>query len=184
MRYRLSLCLAVLVGILVSPLLAGVATQEPVTKETVTGVTNFAQIESTVACAGATSGEAMPELKEMGFASVFNLRLETEPGANVAEAASAARAAGLNYIHLPFSGQSPDPAVADRFVAEIAKPENQPAFIHCAGGNRAAVMWLIKRLVVDGWETERAVAEATALGMRSEALRQFAIDYAAGRERP
>jgi hypothetical protein len=38
--------------------------------------------------------------------------------------------------------------------------------------------WLIKRLVVDGWDEERATAEASALGQRSDALRQFAIEYA------
>jgi uncharacterized protein (TIGR01244 family) len=155
---------------------------QQVEKPTVAGVTNFATVESTVACAGATTGEAMPALKAMGFASVFNLRLASESGANVDEAAAAARAASLNYIHLPFNGQSPDPAVADRFVAEISKPENQPAFIHCAGGNRAAVMWLVKRLVVDGWDVDRATAEATALGMRSDALRAFAVEYASSRK--
>jgi hypothetical protein len=39
-------------------------------------------------------------------------------------------------------------------------------------------MWLIKRLAVDHWEVDRAVTEATALGMTSQPLRQFAIDYA------
>ena len=40
-------------------------------------------------------------------------------------------------------------------------------------------MWLIKRLVVDKWDANRAAEEATALGMTSPVLKQFAIDYAA-----
>jgi hypothetical protein len=39
-------------------------------------------------------------------------------------------------------------------------------------------MWLIKRVVVDGWDLERATAEATAIGLTHEALKQFAINYA------
>jgi hypothetical protein len=42
-------------------------------------------------------------------------------------------------------------------------------------------MWLIKRLVVDRWDVERATKEATALGQTSDALRQFAIEYAQSR---
>ena len=37
---------------------------------------------------------------------------------------------------------------------------------------------MIKRLVVDHWDVDRASKEATALGMTSAALKQFAIDYA------
>ena len=79
------------------------------------------------------------------------------------------------------SVQAPEAAAADRFLAEIAKPENQPAFIHCGGGGRAATMWFIKRMVVDKWEVERASAEATALGMTSATLKQWAIGYAKGK---
>ena len=50
------------------------------------------------------------------------------------------------------------------------------------GGNRAATMWLIKRLVVDKWDEERAVKEAAALGQSSEALRKWALEYAAKRK--
>jgi len=39
-------------------------------------------------------------------------------------------------------------------------------------------MWLIKRLVVDHCNVERATQEAAALGLTNAALKQFAIDYA------
>ena len=150
---------------------------QQVTTEELNGVRNFKRLETTVACAGATSAEAMPAIKKMGFASVVNLRLASEAGADVEGAAAAAKAANLNYIHIPFSFQTPETAAADRFLAEIAKPANQPAFIHCGGGGRAATMWFIKRMVVDKWDVERASVEATALGMNNATLRQWAIDY-------
>jgi len=155
---------------------AGIQAQQ-VTTEEVNGVRNFKRLETTVACAGATSAEAMPAIKKMGFASVVNLRLASEAGADVEGAAAAAKAADLNYVHIPFSFQTPETAAADRFLAEIAKPANQPAFIHCGGGGRAATMWFIKRLVVDKWDVERASTEATALGMNNATLKQWAIEY-------
>src|SRR5471030_1018559 len=125
------------------------ASAQQVTKQTVPGVTNFAKLETTVACGGATTSEAVPELKKMGFASIINLRLPSEPGADVDKEAAAAKAVGINFYNIPFSGQSPDPKVADQFLATVTAKKNEPAYIHCAAGNRAGAMWMIKRLVVD-----------------------------------
>src|SRR5262245_8752376 len=87
---------------------------QQVAKQTVPGVTNFARLETTVACGGATKPEAVPELKKMGFSSIINLRLPTEAGAMVEEEGAAAKAAGISYFNIPFNGQQPDPAVATR----------------------------------------------------------------------
>jgi uncharacterized protein (TIGR01244 family) len=154
------------------------ASAQQVTKQTVPGVTNFAKLETTIACGGATTPEAVPELKKMGYASIVNMRLANESGANVEGEGEAAKAAGIKYFHIPFSGASPDPAVADQFLKTITAPENNPAYIHCASGNRVSAMWMIKRMVVDHWDADKAYAEANALGLTSPALKQFAIDYA------
>src|SRR5271168_5138200 len=112
------------------------AGQSPVRKSTVEGITNFAQVETTVACAGAVKPTSVAGIKKMGFASIINLRLASEPGADIDAEAAAAKAADINFVHLPFNGNAPDPAVADRFIKTITEPGNQPAFIHCASGNR------------------------------------------------
>ena len=159
------------------------AAAQQISKPTVPGAANFARLETTVACGGATTPEAVPEIKKMGFASIINLRLPTEAGANVDGEAAAAKTAGIKFYSIPFSGQSPDPAVADKFLATITAPGNEPAYIHCAAGNRAGAMWMIKRLAVDHWDTERAYTEAAALGLTSPALKQFAIVYAQSHKR-
>jgi uncharacterized protein (TIGR01244 family) len=154
-----------------------------VTKETVPGVTNFAKLDTTIACAGATTPSAVAEVKKLGYASIINLRLPSEAGANLEEEAAAAKAAGIRYVHLPVNSASPDPAIVDGFLKAVTDPANQPAFIHCASGNRAAALWMVKRLLVDGWDADRASAEATSLGMTSAALKQFALDYAAAHKK-
>ena len=53
-----------------------------------------------------------------------------------------------------------DPAVVDQFLKTITQAGNQPAFIHCASGNRAAGMWFVKRVLVDKWDLDKAGAEA------------------------
>jgi uncharacterized protein (TIGR01244 family) len=148
-----------------------------VKKSNVEGITNFAQVETTVACAGAVKPGSVANIKKMGFASIVNLRLATEQGADIDEEAAAAKTAGITFIHLPFNGGMPDPAVADKFVKIVTDPSNTPAFIHCASGNRAAALWMIKRVLVDKWDNDRAIEEATALGLTSPALKTFALDY-------
>jgi uncharacterized protein (TIGR01244 family) len=151
---------------------------QQVTAENVEGVTHFRRLSTTVACGGATSPAAVAAIKKMGFVADINFRLPSEPGANVEGEGAAARAAGLRYYNIPFDGEHPSDAAVDKFLAVITRPGNQPAYIHCSGGNRASTMWFIKRMVVDHWSEDRAFEEATALGMTSPALKAFAIAYA------
>jgi len=171
MRQRFAILAAVTIGTFV------VAAQSQVKKSTVEGITNFAQVETTVACAGAVSPSSVAGIKKMGFASIINLRLDNEKGADVDAEAAAAKAAGVTFVHLPLDGTAPDPAVADRFLKIITDPGNQPAFIHCASGNRAAAMWLIKRVLIDKWDNDRALEEAGQLGSISPVMKTFALDY-------
>ena len=150
---------------------------QQVTKQQVAGITNFARVETTIACGGATTPEALSEIKKMGFKAVFNMRQASEAGADIPKEEATAKDVGLNFIHIPYNTQAPEPGVADKFLAEIQKPGNQPAYIHCAGGSRAAGMWLIKRVLVDKWDMERATKEATDLGLANDRVKQYAVDY-------
>ena len=156
---------------------ATLAVAQPVKKSTVPGVSNFAQVETTIACAGATTPEGVAEIKKMGFNSVINLRVATENGAKIDQEAAAAKAAGINFVHLPFNENAPDMAIIDQFLKAVTDPKNQPAFIHCASGNRAAMMWFIKRVLVDKWDEARASEEATQLGMVKASLKTLALGY-------
>src|ERR1700681_2031924 len=138
------------VAVMLAGATAAAVHAQQVTKEAVPGITNFARVQTTVACAGAVEASAVPDIKKLGFASIINLRQASEQGANVEGEGEAAKAVGLNYFSIPFNAAAPDPSLVPTFLAAVTKPANQPAFIHCAGGGRAASMWLIKRMKVDG----------------------------------
>jgi len=106
------------------------AASAQVVRQEVPGIRNFAKVESTVACAGAITPTAITEIKKMGYASIINLRLPTEEGADIDGNIAAAKAAGIPYYHIPFNGAMPDPAVVDTFLKTITAPGVQPAFIH------------------------------------------------------
>jgi len=160
-----------------------VQAQENVVREDVDGIVNFDLIPTTVACAGAITPDSDADIKDLGFASIINLRQASEEGANVEAEAAAAAAVGIHYVHLPFGGPDLDPGVADRFLETITGPNTEPAFIHCAGGGRAAMMWFIKRVVVDQWDVDTAMQEAEALGLSPQSrLREFALDYVSNKQ--
>jgi len=125
MRFLRPLMLAMIV----MGVLAGGADAQ-VVRENVPGIRNFAKVESTVACAGAITADAIPAIKQMGYNAIVNLRLASEEGANVPEHTVAALAAGIAYYHIPFSGANPDPAAVDQFLNVMTTPGVAPAFVH------------------------------------------------------
>jgi uncharacterized protein (TIGR01244 family) len=159
------------------------APRAQVTKETLPGVTNYAHVQTTVACAGATTPAGVAEIKRLGYKSVINLREASEQGADIDGEAAAAKEAGINFVHLPFNTRSPEPTLVDNFLKAVTDPANEPAFIHCASGNRAAALWAIKRVAVDNWDVDRAMAEAADLGLSSAPLKTFVLDNIQARKK-
>lgn len=153
------------------------------TKQERAGIVNFTKVDAVVACGGATETSALDGLAKDGFKSVINLRLATEPNANIELNAAHARSLGLNYIHIPFNGQQPDPKAVDQFLAAIANKANQPVYVHCGSASRVGAVWLVKRVLQDGWTIEKATEEAKLIGLRSEALEKFALGYIAAHQK-
>jgi uncharacterized protein (TIGR01244 family) len=164
-------------GALAFVMLVNVAVSgQEVTRKQIPGISTFAQVDTTIACGGATTPAAIREIARMGFKSVVNLRLANEPGAMVEEEGAEVRAAGMKYVHLPFDRESPDPRLIDNFIAAVTAPASTPAYVHCAAGGRAAALWMIKRVKADGWTEARALTEADALGL-NDRFRPFALNY-------
>ncbi len=148
-----------------------------VKKSEMPGIRNYSRVDATVGCGGAVDPSAMSALKKEGYVSVINLRLPNEEGANIDAGRAAAQSAGLKYIHLPFNAASPDPKVVSDFLSAVADKSNQPVFIHCGSANRVGAVWMIKRVLQDGWPVDRAQTEAEAIGLQNPQLVAFANSY-------
>jgi uncharacterized protein (TIGR01244 family) len=166
--------------VLIVALAAPLAAQE---KQERPGITNFTRVDAVIACGGATETSALPALKQDGFTSVVNLRVANEPGANVEENKAEAEKVRLKYFHLPFQANAPDPTLVDRFLSTVSDKANQPVYIHCGSANRVSAVWMIKRVLQDGWPTEKALTEAKAIGLTSAPLEKFALDYIASHKK-
>ena len=79
--------------------------------------------------------------KAQGFVKLINNRPDGEvPGQPTsAEMEAAARAAGLDYVHIPFVGR-PTPEQADA-VAREAESAGGPVLAFCRSGTRSITAW-------------------------------------------
>jgi uncharacterized protein (TIGR01244 family) len=146
-------------------------------KEPVAGANNYRRIDANFASGGATTAEAFAELKRLGFRYVVNLRTAAEEGADIEGEGETVRKAGMAYLSLPFDLAKPDDVVVTRFLDLAKNQANLPMYVHCRAGHRVSAFLLIKRVQVDGWTTEKALAEWDALGLNNPRLRDYALAY-------
>ena len=147
-------------------LVAGIATAgsaQTIQRLTIAGINNVWRVDDTVWTGGTiTSREmAVPELKRRGVRSVINLA----GGADAEAERTAVEGAGMKYFLFPIDPMALDRAPVDPLLKAMNDRANFPIFVHSGAGHRAAAALMLKRVLVDGWDVERAGIEAASAGM-------------------
>jgi uncharacterized protein (TIGR01244 family) len=139
-------------------------------------IRNFVRVNNEF-CTGAQPRlEHLEMLKAEGVKAILNLRPPSEHRADEEEAK--AKELGLRYFNIPFVFGDPKDEQATEFLKITDDLENRPAFIHCAAGIRVGALWMIRRVLRDGWTVEKAAQEAEKIGLReSPHLKEFACKY-------
>src|SRR6266545_2698535 len=126
-------------------------------REDFPGLKDYFPIDGTASNGGQFQSRDLvtTELAKRGFKSVIDVA-----GGSEAQAEGAAvRAAGLKYFLLTIDrAGSPgeyDPAKVEPVLKAMTDPANQPVYLHSGNGDRTAMLWMIKRVVVDGWSVSR-----------------------------
>jgi protein tyrosine phosphatase (PTP) superfamily phosphohydrolase (DUF442 family) len=132
-------------------------------KVAIPGINNFWVVDNSVSTGGTiTSREmAVPALKRRGIRTVINLA----GGADADAERSAVESAGMKYLLYPIDPMALDRAPVDDILKALNDRANFPIFIHSGAGHRAAAALMIKRVMVDGWDIEKAGIEAASAGM-------------------
>lgn len=133
-------------------------------------------LEENFATGGQPSVTAYAKLAASGFHSVLNLRTAQED-VNLKEEKNAVEKAGMRYINIPIVSTAPTSGQVTEFLAAVQDKSLQPIMIHCASANRVGALWMIYRVLGQGWPLEKALQEATRIGLTSSTLKRFAIDY-------
>ena len=154
-----------------APLIAGAAGSGTGVDE----IDFYHRVNDRVAVGGQPTPAQVVALAQAGFRAIIDLREESEAGAK--PEAEAAKDAGVRYIPLPVSKTSPTDEQVEQFLRVTDDADIYPVFIHCVTANRAATLWMIRRVLRDGRSLEEAEKEAAEVGLTSEALRKSAREY-------
>jgi len=138
-------------------------------------IDHFYRINDRVAIGGQPTPEQIVELSHDGYNGVVNLREEME--FNDGPQARAAREWGMTFVRVPVSREAPTDASVEKFLAATDDKGVYPVYIYCGSGNRAAALWMIRRVVRDGWTIANAEAEASRAGLAAAKMLDFAREY-------
>jgi uncharacterized protein (TIGR01244 family) len=139
-------------------------------------IDRFFRISDRVALGGQPTPEQVTALSDEGFNAIINLREDAE--FNDGPQSHAARNAGMQFVRIPVSRENPSDAAVEKFLTATDDKALYPIYIYCAEGNRAEALWMIRRVVRDGWTVANAEAEATRAGLPEGKMLDFARDYA------
>lgn len=140
------------------------------------GIRNFLRVNEEFCTGGQPRVEHYEALKAMGVRAVINLRQPSEHRAE--EERELVEKLGMKYVNIPVIYGNPQEAEAKEFLKVTDDPANRPAFIHCTAAIRVGAFWMIRRVLRDGWDMEKAQEEATRIGLREAPhLVEFARKY-------
>jgi uncharacterized protein (TIGR01244 family) len=111
-------------------------------------------------------------LIEDGFDAVINMRSDPE---RAAEQGENARQAGLSYTHLNLPAYELEPEHIQQFEDVIAQMKDQKVLIHCRTGSRVGLIWMLHRMLNEGWTQEAAEEELVEAGYDEDDLDTFAF---------
>ncbi|HVO96398.1 MAG TPA: sulfur transferase domain-containing protein [Terriglobales bacterium] len=128
-------------------------------------------------------GNAYAKAAANGFRSVLSLRTANE-GLDLARERALVEKNKLRFFNIPVVSSAPRAEQADEFLKLTRDQANHPMLVTCASANRVGAFMMILRVVDQGWSEEKALEEATRIGLSSAALKQFAQNYIASRKAP
>ncbi|MBL8920509.1 MAG: dual specificity protein phosphatase family protein [Myxococcaceae bacterium] len=121
------------------------------------------------------------KLKQQGVKSLIDLTLEGTKDL------TEGRKAGLAVLNIGIlDNNAPTTDEMKRFLDFATEPKNQPCYVHCqAGKGRTGVAVACYRMAVEKWPPEKALAEASAFGLKFpdqvDFILQFGADLSAGK---
>lgn len=87
----------------------------------------------------------------------------------------AARAQGLDYVRIPFGTRAPERDAVERALVELRRPGAK--YLFCDGGEGAALVLAIHRVLDHGVPLDQALVEARRLGMKPGLAEDFVRGY-------
>jgi len=131
----------------------------------------FLQVNSEVFIAGQIDLSTLPQIKECGIKSVFNLRDGAEDGC--VDLTPQLQAEGIKYVHHPieYDGDNWSDAVVDKILAAV-DTATPPVLVYCRSGARAAALGVAHGATRSRFHEGKLPSAASTLNPQEESLLQ------------
>lgn len=147
----------------------GMALVDKTSINEVTAIPKFLKLNSQVWTGGQPSLDQLLSLKQEGAKAVINLRPPGDSNGEGVREEARLKEIGLPYFNIPIVYNQPLSKDADMFLKITDEQlKNGPVFIHCAVGIRVGTFWMIRRVLRDGWDINRALEEAHKIGLGNQ----------------
>ena len=155
---RLSLAAGLAAGLLVNPALPAAAADRPAASASLSSIRidNFGQVGATYFRGAQPEGRDYADLAAIGIKTVIDLQADGEAGEQ-----QLVEDAGMRFHRIPMTTHAaPTADQIATFLQLVNDRQNQPVYVHCAGGrHRTGVMTAIYRMTGEGWTAEKAFQE-------------------------
>lgn len=144
-------------------------------KESSLGQTRNVHTCGNLFLAGQPSTDDIAAIQEKGIKRVITLR---ENGEVDWDEAGKFKSAGIEFSSIPFrSTESLNDDVFSKVRLLLQDSQDTPTMLHCGSANRVGAVWMVHRVLDQGVELEKAIAEAKTIGLRNPAYQEKAIDF-------
>src|SRR4030095_9015405 len=142
-------------AIAVSPVMPAMAGESRTTRAAIT-IGQLGEVAPTYFRGEQPEGSDYATLAAFGIKTVIDLQADGQ-----ANEKSMVEKAGMAFHRIPMTTHTaPTKAQIAEFLKLVNDPENQPVYVHCAGGkHRTGVMTAIYRMTHDGWTSDQAFKE-------------------------
>jgi protein tyrosine phosphatase (PTP) superfamily phosphohydrolase (DUF442 family) len=141
-----------------------------------TGLTNGMAPLPGVATSGLPREEDFAALAHAGCRTVIDLCMPGEPRGY--DEARVVRAAGLDYVPIPFTRATLSAAQIEEFRRLMRDPARRPVLVHCIAANRVGGIMLPYLMLDEGMSEQEALALARKIGLHSPELETVGLEYA------
>jgi protein tyrosine phosphatase (PTP) superfamily phosphohydrolase (DUF442 family) len=144
-------------------------------------VANACQALPNVVTGGQPDAAQLAAFKDAGGQIVLDIRDPHEP--RPLDEAETLQRLGLEYVVVPVSPTTQTDATLERIREVLRTAAGRSIFFHCASANRVGAT-LIPYLILDeGMDREDAINEGLRVGLRSQELLGWALNYVDRKER-
>ncbi len=133
---------------------------------------NFKMLSGGIATSGQPTAEELLHIVKAGYDVVINLGL-FDADYSVKNEEQLLKSSQIKYIHIPVRFEAPKDKDLREFISALNRHKESKIFVHCAANKRVSVFMALYRILVLGWEKDKAINDLEKIGKPNSIWQSF-----------